>query len=903
VKADITRSTYNKNKKYIKVNAQQGRVQVDADWNEQLDIQAHFDKTMLCDVVGKTGTPLESPGFEIVPDGATGFTIGRGRYYVDGMICENNLDNLNARKQEDLPFSKLFKENSIFPKDEGYYAVYLDVWPRHITFLEDPDLLEVALGRTDTTTRTKNIWQVKTLKIDVTDTQKALANFESKILRSTGKLRARVKPKPLQGGCEPIISTGYSGDENRLYRVEIHSSGTLSGSKESPLAPVFKWSRENAFVAAKILGVTCDPDNENKMSIVIENRRNDDLYTFREDQWVEVTDDYSELWNIPSQILKINEVEDNLQESQSILKVTVSNRCGTQLLDYILDKGNYVSKNPKVRRWNTPDDKWSMLGYTNTLSNAQPDNVIKYAANTDGYIDLEDGIQLKFEAGDYVAGDYWLIPARTITKNIEWPTVTSSSNIVEPEALPSMMEHHYCPLALLKCSKVNDKLQLQVVCDYRNFFSASTSLNFYYVSGDGQKITPNNVFLDNTSPGTPLLLCVGANVGNASIGDTLRDRFVVRFEIVDTDGVGGLTRVGSVGSMPEPFVDVPLVDGAASCGWVFLPSSGWDKGALGKITPGKQQVSATLCRVGPKEVDVKPCSCAPVFFYATFSPPELRCVSGNGQIVSVDGTGNVAPFDLKACLDVAGVPLTSRFLSLWKVKVRFTKTVGGGVLNQSGSVLFSPDSKEGLVSCSWKLDASTLYQQVKVELVDSATNGTAFVGLSSFFNAALSQLPVAVQQAATVATVATSGVIKLDFSRALKSTDPMISKLKSTDPMISNDIIHSIKGDVPPAIILSFLSSGTLTEKGLDSVPVESFEDFGLYNWANAPIGDKYVLFPHFKVVDVNQKSFRVLVEPPYPQSNQVWYLRWWAIPAMSKSIQTATFEPVPSKTNKSIQT
>jgi len=361
VKADITRSTYNKNKKYTKVNAQQGRVQLDADWNEQLDIQEHFDRTMLRDIVGKTGTPLEDSGFEIVPDVTAGFTIGKGRYYVDGIICENNSDNLNARKQEDLPFSKLFKENSIFPKDDGYYVVYLDVWPRHITFLEDPGLLEVALGRTDTTTRTKNVWQVKTLKIDTTDVSKTLTNFESKILRSTGKLRVRVKPKPVQSGYEPIITSGYSGDENRLYRVEIHSSGTLGTSKEGSVAPVFKWSRENAIVAAKILAVTCDPDNENKMSIVIENSRKDDLYTFREDQWIEVTDDYYELWKIPGQILKIDDVEDNAQENQSILQVTVSPPYGTQLLDYIADKGNYVSKNPKVRRWNTPDDKWSLL--------------------------------------------------------------------------------------------------------------------------------------------------------------------------------------------------------------------------------------------------------------------------------------------------------------------------------------------------------------------------------------------------------------------------------------------------------------------------------------------------------------------------------------------------------------
>ena len=39
--------------------------------------------------------------------------------------------------------------------------VYLDVWERHITALEDDDIREKALGGPDTATRTKVVWQVK----------------------------------------------------------------------------------------------------------------------------------------------------------------------------------------------------------------------------------------------------------------------------------------------------------------------------------------------------------------------------------------------------------------------------------------------------------------------------------------------------------------------------------------------------------------------------------------------------------------------------------------------------------------------------------------------------------------------------------------------------------------------
>ena len=39
MKGDFTRDTFKKEKHYSGVRMQQGRVQVDADWNEQVDIQ------------------------------------------------------------------------------------------------------------------------------------------------------------------------------------------------------------------------------------------------------------------------------------------------------------------------------------------------------------------------------------------------------------------------------------------------------------------------------------------------------------------------------------------------------------------------------------------------------------------------------------------------------------------------------------------------------------------------------------------------------------------------------------------------------------------------------------------------------------------------------------------------
>ncbi|WP_348541661.1 DUF6519 domain-containing protein, partial [Streptomyces sp. MZ04] len=42
--------------------------------------------------------------------------------------------------------------------------------------------------------------------------------------------------------------------------------------------------------------------------------------------------------------------------------------------------------------------------------------------DADTWLDLEDGVQVWFEAGGtYRSGDHWLVPARTATGEVVWP--------------------------------------------------------------------------------------------------------------------------------------------------------------------------------------------------------------------------------------------------------------------------------------------------------------------------------------------------------------------------------------------------------------------------------------------------------------------------------------------------
>ena len=66
MKGDFTRSTFKKEKHYRGVHMQQGRVQMDADWNEQIDITAHRVEKETIDVVGECGAPMDRGGFHLV---------------------------------------------------------------------------------------------------------------------------------------------------------------------------------------------------------------------------------------------------------------------------------------------------------------------------------------------------------------------------------------------------------------------------------------------------------------------------------------------------------------------------------------------------------------------------------------------------------------------------------------------------------------------------------------------------------------------------------------------------------------------------------------------------------------------------------------------------------------------
>src|SRR5207248_1894613 len=207
---DFSRNTFRKEQHYSGVREQQGRVQTDADWNEQLDIQLYRTETEAADVIGEAGVPKKNDGFEIaVASGGRDLTISPGRIYVEGLLCELETPATYSA-QPYLPhpqFTSPSSPPSSPPHDtlnlpSGDYLVFLDAWQREITALDDKLIREVALGGPDTTTRLKNVWQVRLLQVGESsppaspptqpfDCQTSFPQFDQLTTPSTGALTAQ----------------------------------------------------------------------------------------------------------------------------------------------------------------------------------------------------------------------------------------------------------------------------------------------------------------------------------------------------------------------------------------------------------------------------------------------------------------------------------------------------------------------------------------------------------------------------------------------------------------------------------------------------------------------------------------------------------------------------------------
>ncbi|MFM0225692.1 DUF6519 domain-containing protein [Paraburkholderia dipogonis] len=475
MKADLTRSTDRPDQHYRAVRMQQGRVQLDAEWNEQQDILNRRIETETHDTLGEgAAAPITGGGFLLTGAGDN-VTIGSGRCYVQGLLCEAGAE-LTVIAQPGVPFNvspvvpegqsllalppanaaaltaiKVYdgKGVAVAPAD-GSYIGYVEAWLRHVTALEDALIREVALGVPDTTTRDQLVWQVKVLRAGDLATPLTCLTDEPWLgftAAPDGTFAARAEPAvPPKDPCLLTPEAGYRRLENQLYRVEIHDDGSVSGDVR------YKWSRDNGSIVTRVTRWLGEPTAD---EFEVASIGRDATLAITADCWVEFFDDTHDLLGQPGVLVQV------LKTAGNVVTVDLATRTGA------LDKARFGA-NPRVRRW----ENWAQMAPA-------------ASATAGGWDKLEDGIEIKFTPGRYRIGDYWTVPARTATADIEWP----QDDADKPRFLaPQGIMRAFARLAVLKCQGG----VWTTISDCRRLFPASSELtNLYYVGGDGQRVMPD----------------------------------------------------------------------------------------------------------------------------------------------------------------------------------------------------------------------------------------------------------------------------------------------------------------------------------------------------------------------------------------------------------------------------
>jgi Family of unknown function (DUF6519) len=374
---------------------------MDADINEAQDLIVERVETEARDVIGRSGGPKAGAGFGVTVNGAGQLELSAGRYYVEGILCQLNAPTL-ITAQPDLPGLSI-------PNQPGLYLAYLDASFDHVTALDDPRIQEIALHGADTATRQRVKAQVRLLRVNEDPAAQATCGTEfeawnSVIITSTGAAAARAEPEAApENECSMTPGAGYRSLLNQLYCLVIHDPGNVT-------AATYKWSRENGSIASLWL-------SQDGNDLTVEAQGRDPHRMFRPNGWVELIDRERELREEPGTLVRLANVRDNV--------LTIDPATATGPVDF-----SVFQTLPRVRRWES--------------AGALP---LNNAPDADGFSPLEYGVQARFAAGTYRTGDYWMIPARTATGDIEWPRDTATNDpLLQPR---HGVHHHFAKLALL----------------------------------------------------------------------------------------------------------------------------------------------------------------------------------------------------------------------------------------------------------------------------------------------------------------------------------------------------------------------------------------------------------------------------------------------------------------------
>ena len=273
------------------------------------------------------------------------------------------------------------------------------------------------------------MWQVRLLSEDIAGGSCAsddadIPGWLAVIRPSDGRLTTHtIDVDPGDDPCELPPSSGYRGQENQTYRVEIHSGG-------APGTATFKWSRDNGSVAMPVVEMV----SSTILRLATVGR--DDVLRISTGDWVEILDDHYEFDQRPGVMRKVT-VDDAART------ITFTGALPADLQP--ANAAAALSRHLRVRRWDQSGIVRDSTGAQVTnLDAGGSSGLITTPTSATKEIVLEHGIVASFSIapggnGTFRAGDHWIFAARTADTSIE----------ELDEAPPDGVHHHYARLGVV----------------------------------------------------------------------------------------------------------------------------------------------------------------------------------------------------------------------------------------------------------------------------------------------------------------------------------------------------------------------------------------------------------------------------------------------------------------------
>ena len=256
--SDRARISFDHTREYRSVVAQQGRVTLEADVNEQVTIASEALRLETIDVVGPAGTP--DNGYEIKWVNG-GLVASAGTMYVGGWQLHS--DEVALSKQPEW-LDQPTTTNAPAPAVVGLLAT-----EQFISATEDQALREVALGGPDTAARSRLMQHLIEIQTSQSTCLQAEADIQKRLLgmgflwnRKTAELtfEARLQvsfftPPPQSDACCPSAQGGYLGSDNQLVQVTVTQFDP--NTKEGTL--LWGWNDASFLYRASLVNPKAEP--------------------------------------------------------------------------------------------------------------------------------------------------------------------------------------------------------------------------------------------------------------------------------------------------------------------------------------------------------------------------------------------------------------------------------------------------------------------------------------------------------------------------------------------------------------------------------------------------------------------------------------------------------------------